>query len=102
MLYDYLLLVSEMDEHVRIELLDPKWKEQKIKAAENMAGTNLISGGVIAENLKRISTFRSDIFDGDEVARESKVFINNFTLSFLSFVTYIFVYVLCVSGFVDY
>ncbi|KAJ3317715.1 SF3a splicing factor complex subunit, partial [Blyttiomyces sp. JEL0837] len=61
-----------MDEHVRVELLDPKWREQKAKMAENLASTNLLSGGVIAENLKRIKTFRSDIFDGDEALQQAK------------------------------
>ncbi|KAJ1553112.1 SF3a splicing factor complex subunit, partial [Cladochytrium tenue] len=65
--------VSEMDEHVRIELLDPKWREQRDRAASNLASSNLLSGGVIAENLKRISTFRSDIFDGDENQRIEKM-----------------------------
>ncbi|KAI9338103.1 Pre-mRNA splicing factor PRP21 like protein-domain-containing protein [Zopfochytrium polystomum] len=65
--------VAEMEEHVRIELLDPQWRQQRDRAAENLASSNLLTGGVIAENLKRISTFRSDIFDGDEGARVEKM-----------------------------
>jgi splicing factor 3A subunit 1 len=61
-----------MDEHVRIELLDPKWREQKAKAAEKNATSNLLSGRVISDNLRRISTFRTDIFEGDETTIEEK------------------------------
>ncbi|KAJ3412754.1 hypothetical protein HDV05_000275 [Chytridiales sp. JEL 0842] len=62
-----------MDEHVRIELLDPKWREQKAKAAEKNATSNLLSGSVISDNLKRISAFRTDIFEGDETSIVEKV-----------------------------
>ncbi|KAJ3135579.1 SF3a splicing factor complex subunit, partial [Irineochytrium annulatum] len=61
-----------MHEHVRIELLDPKWREQRDRAAGNSAGTNLISDDTISENLKRISSYRTDIFDGDEIAQQEK------------------------------
>ncbi|KAJ3215456.1 splicing factor 3a, subunit 1 [Dinochytrium kinnereticum] len=64
---------SEMDEHVRIELLDPKWREQRDRAAENSAGTNLLSDDTISDNLRRISAYRSDIFDGDETSAQEKV-----------------------------
>jgi splicing factor 3A subunit 1 len=37
--------VSEMDEHVRIELLDPRWKEQKQAAEAKLRGSNLTSEG---------------------------------------------------------
>ncbi|KAJ3104760.1 SF3a splicing factor complex subunit [Phlyctochytrium bullatum] len=64
---------SEMDEHVRIELLDPKWREQRDRAAENSSGTNLLTDESIAENLKRIRDYRLDIFDGDEISSRDKV-----------------------------
>ncbi|TVY57957.1 Pre-mRNA-splicing factor, partial [Lachnellula cervina] len=55
--------VSELDEHMRIELLDPRWKEQKAKADSRYSTTNLSTQDV-ANNLKRLASQRSDLFDG--------------------------------------
>ncbi|KAH8589179.1 Pre-mRNA splicing factor PRP21 like protein-domain-containing protein [Bisporella sp. PMI_857] len=70
---------SELDEHMRIELLDPRWKEQKAKADSRYASTNLSTQDV-ANNLKRLASQRSDLFDGvtgqpiteEEAARRKK------------------------------
>ena len=43
----------ELDEHMRIELLDPEWKKQRAKADSRFASTNLGSTDVAA-NLKRL------------------------------------------------
>ncbi|KAI8848623.1 Pre-mRNA splicing factor PRP21 like protein-domain-containing protein [Chytridium lagenaria] len=64
---------AEMDQHVRIELLDPKWREQRDRAAENSSGTNLLTDSTISDNLKRISAYRADIFDLDETKAKDKV-----------------------------
>ncbi|PSS12413.1 hypothetical protein M430DRAFT_36544 [Amorphotheca resinae ATCC 22711] len=53
---------NELDEHMRIELLDPRWKEQKAKAESRYASTNLSTADV-ANNLKRLASQRSDLFD---------------------------------------
>jgi len=44
---------SELEAHLRIELLDPRWKEQQSKAAARFSTTNLGSTDVAA-NLKRL------------------------------------------------
>ncbi|KAI1005558.1 hypothetical protein K3495_g2663 [Podosphaera aphanis] len=70
---------SELDEHIRIELLDSRWKEQKAKADSRYATTNLSTQDV-ANNLKRLASQRSDLFDGvtgqpiseEELARRKK------------------------------
>ena len=70
--------VSELDEHMRskiipsdaltiliittVELLDPRWKEQKAKADSRYSTTNLSTQDV-ANNLKRLASQRSDLFD---------------------------------------
>jgi len=46
--------VNELDEHMRIELLDPKWKAQKALAEKRQAATNL-GGGDVARNVKRLA-----------------------------------------------
>ncbi|KAI9769381.1 MAG: SF3a splicing factor complex subunit [Geoglossum simile] len=70
---------NELDEHMRIELLDPRWKEQRAKADSRYATTNLSTLDV-ANNLKRLASQRSDLFDGatgqpiseEEAARRKK------------------------------
>nr|KAK5441201.1 SF3a splicing factor complex subunit [Exophiala xenobiotica] len=47
------IAVSELDAHLRIELLDPRWKEQQAKATARFSTTNL-GGTDVAANLKRL------------------------------------------------
>ncbi|KAI8057237.1 Pre-mRNA splicing factor PRP21 like protein-domain-containing protein [Syncephalis plumigaleata] len=66
--------ISEMDEHMRIELLDPRWKEQKQAAdAKNRESNLLMEGTEVNKILKNISGYRSDIFGTDEVGVGQKV-----------------------------
>lgn len=58
--------ISSATEHLRIELLDPKWKEQTERAVAKQAGSILAPEDEITENLKRFASRRSDIF-GDDV-----------------------------------
>lgn len=74
---------NEFDEHVRIELLDPRWKEQKAKADSRYATTNLSTADV-ANNLKRLASQRGDVFDAatgeplseEELARRKRAATN--------------------------
>ena len=47
------VLLSELDKHLQVELLDPRWKEQRAKADSRFASTNL-GGTDVAANLKRL------------------------------------------------
>ena len=58
--------VAELDAHLRIELLDPRWKEQQSKAASRFSTTNL-GGTDVAANLKRLRA-RTDGVQSDPVA----------------------------------
>ncbi|ETI28671.1 hypothetical protein G647_01122 [Cladophialophora carrionii CBS 160.54] len=58
--------VAELDSHLRIELLDPRWKEQQSKAAARFSTTNL-GGTDVAANLKRLRA-RTDGVVNDPVA----------------------------------
>lgn len=77
--------MNELDAHMRIELLDPQWKEQKAKAESRYATTNLSSIDV-ANNLKRLASARADIFDPvtgqsiteEEMARRKRAALNSF------------------------
>ncbi|KAH7119821.1 Pre-mRNA splicing factor PRP21 like protein-domain-containing protein [Dendryphion nanum] len=53
---------DELDEHIRIELLDPKWKEQRQKADARYSST--MHTVDVASNLKRFASQRDDVFDG--------------------------------------
>ena len=77
---------DELDHHMKIELLDPRWKEQRLKAESRAATTNL-SVNEVAANLKRLTSQRSDVFDGvtgqpiispEEEARRKRVAIGGF------------------------
>lgn len=58
--------VNELEQHMRIELLDPRWKEQRAKADSRAATTNLSTADVV-NNLKRLASQRSDVFDSTPV-----------------------------------
>ncbi|CAB4394288.1 unnamed protein product [Rhizophagus irregularis] len=66
--------VDEMDDHVRIELLDPKWREQKLAAELKKKESNLLQEGTdVAKNLKAFSGYRSDIFGTEETEIGRKI-----------------------------
>ena len=55
-----LIPASDYTEHMRIELLDPKWKDEKAKTEARYATSNLNTSDVAA-NIKRLASARSDI-----------------------------------------
>ncbi|KAI8363324.1 Pre-mRNA splicing factor PRP21 like protein-domain-containing protein [Mortierella sp. GBAus27b] len=62
--------LSEMDEHVRIELLDPRWKELRDQAEAKNKASNMVSDGTdVARNLSLLKAHRSDIFSEDDQNR---------------------------------
>ncbi|KAL0097763.1 Pre-mRNA splicing factor PRP21 like protein-domain-containing protein [Phycomyces blakesleeanus] len=66
--------ISEMDEHVRIELLDPKWKEQKLAMEAKTKDSNLLQEGTdVAKILRNFSGYRSDIFGAEETEIGKKI-----------------------------
>jgi len=66
--------VDEMDDHVRIELLDPKWREQKLAAELKKKESNLLQEGTdVAKNLKAFSGYGSDIFGTEETEIGRKI-----------------------------
>ncbi|KAJ2474199.1 SF3a splicing factor complex subunit [Coemansia sp. RSA 2322] len=54
---------AEFEEHIRVELIDPKWKEQKLVYERRLRDSNLVQEGMdIARYLKQMASHRSDIF----------------------------------------
>ena len=60
--------LDEMEEHMRISLLDPKWKEQKQLEEERRKDSNVAGDDDINRNLKSFAARRTDIFGDKEVA----------------------------------
>ncbi|PGH26723.1 hypothetical protein AJ80_01669 [Polytolypa hystricis UAMH7299] len=54
--------VSEIEHHMRVELLDPRWKEQRAKAEARAAPSTVTSADVF-NNMKRLASQRTDVFD---------------------------------------
>lgn len=67
---------SEMAEHVRIELLDPRWKEKQMEADSKRSASNMLLAGTdVASSLRSIAAKRTDIFSAtleDEARRRAK------------------------------
>ncbi|XP_028399684.1 splicing factor 3A subunit 1-like [Dendronephthya gigantea] len=60
---------QEFDEHMKISLLDPKWKEQRdrFEAEKKQQETVFASGSSMESNLKHIAERRTDIFGKGDV-----------------------------------
>jgi len=54
--------VSDLSEHMRIQLLDPKWAEEKKRFHEKQRESNLLQGEDIARNVSRFAKQRGDVF----------------------------------------
>lgn len=54
--------VADMPEHMRIQLLDPKWAEERKKFQDKQKNSNLVEGDAIVSNLSRYSQARGDLF----------------------------------------
>lgn len=50
--------VKDMPEHMRIQLLDPKWAQERKKFQEKQKDSNLVDGDVVAGNLQRFAQAR--------------------------------------------
>jgi len=64
--------VNELQEHMRIELLDPKWKSQRdVLEARKAQASELQRGANVVESLNNLARTRIDIF-GAEVDEERR------------------------------
>ncbi|GAA5933234.1 Prp21p [Sporobolomyces koalae] len=55
--------VEEFSKHVRYELLDPRWKEEKKQAELNRSAANLLPGGTdVSASIRAMAAHRPDIF----------------------------------------
>jgi len=56
--------IGDVSEHLRIELLDPKWQLERARAAQKFTTTAQVHNEDVAENLRRLAARRVDIFGG--------------------------------------
>eukprot|EP00613_Pedinella_sp_CCMP2098_P075338 CAMPEP_0171913066 /NCGR_PEP_ID=MMETSP0993-20121228/11512_1 /TAXON_ID=483369 /ORGANISM="non described non described, Strain CCMP2098" /LENGTH=552 /DNA_ID=CAMNT_0012547005 /DNA_START=3 /DNA_END=1657 /DNA_ORIENTATION=+ len=61
---------NEMEEHMRIQLLDPKWREEQQRLKEKHSQETLAEGGNIAAALTSFARQRGDIFGSAEEEAE--------------------------------
>ncbi|KAM1652776.1 hypothetical protein ACFX13_005376 [Malus domestica] len=61
-----LIPISEMSEHMRISLIDPKFKEQKERMFAKIRGTTLAQDDEISSNIVGLARTRPDIFGTTE------------------------------------
>ena len=64
--------VKDMPEHMRIQLLDPKWAEERKKFQEKQKESNLVEGDVVATNLAQFAQARGRGLDTDDAASRLK------------------------------
>ncbi len=62
--------INEVSEHMRIQLIDPKWREEQARFLEKQKDTGYAEGSSIADNLRQFAKKRSDIF-GDSSSNAS-------------------------------
>lgn len=60
---------SDLSDHMRIQLMDPKWREEQARAAAKQKDTALAEGDSIAASLKSLARKRGDIFGSAEVSQ---------------------------------
>jgi len=58
--------VSDMAEHMRIQLLDPRWREEQRRFQDKQQGSGFAAGGSIADSLRQFAKQRGDIFGSTE------------------------------------
>ncbi|KAK1368056.1 putative splicing factor 3A subunit 1 [Heracleum sosnowskyi] len=61
-----LILINEMSEHMRISLIDPKYKEQKERMFAKIRDTTLAQDDEISKNIMGLARTRPDIFGTTE------------------------------------
>jgi len=54
--------IADMTEHMRIQLMDPKWAAEKAKFMDKQKESNLVGGDAIARNMNAFAKARTDLF----------------------------------------
>jgi len=78
-----LVKISEMENHMRVSLIDPRWKEQRDAMMDKIRETTKADDGEIGKNLLALAKTRPDIFGStqEEVSQAVKVSIREKMMS---------------------
>lgn len=68
-----MLPASAMEEHMRVALLDPKWRVEQQRFQDKQRETGYAEGGSIADSLKQFAKRRGDIFGAKKVGTQPLV-----------------------------
>ena len=60
--------VDEMSEHMRVQLMDPRWRIEQKRFQDKQRETGYAEGGSIADSLKQFAKKRGDIFGGRDAS----------------------------------
>lgn len=66
------IAIADMSEHMRIQLLDPKWAEERKRFAEKQRETNYVAGEDISANISRLAQARGDLFGASQAELDSQ------------------------------
>jgi splicing factor 3A subunit 1 len=67
--------IHNVPEHVRIQLLDPKWAQERKRFQDKQKESNLVGDDVIARNLERFTQAREDLFGKQVCATAECIYI---------------------------
>ena len=62
--------VDEMSEHMRVQLMDPRWRIEQKRFQDKQRETGYAEGGSIADSLKQFAKKRGDIFGGRDISEQ--------------------------------
>ena len=66
------ITIADMPEHMRIQLLDPKWAEERKRFIEKQRETNFVAGEDISANISRLAQARGDLFGASQAELDSQ------------------------------
>ncbi|KAL7514461.1 hypothetical protein ACHAXN_011719 [Cyclotella atomus] len=66
------IAIADMPEHMRIQLLDPKWAEERKRFMEKQRETNFVAGEDISANISRLAQARGDLFGMSQAELDSQ------------------------------
>jgi len=58
---------DQISEHMRVQLLDPRWREEQRRFQDKQKETGLVAGDLISQNLRAFAQNRTDIIDNSNL-----------------------------------
>jgi splicing factor 3A subunit 1 len=61
-----LIPIEHANEHLKVELIDPRWKDQKEREMEKFKTTNIVKSDQISQNIENFAKKRTDLIGSEE------------------------------------